>query len=1470
MNFYFNFFKEEKNEYIKMDKNTESIKTNLENFNLKIFELECQVDLKNVTETTLVIEKENKGSFFHYKTVSGTYDSYERSYNYKDVKLISEDVSSVFRINLEFKENGIVVFNTKELARKIYFKPKTENFDVDVHDAKRIHDVFELQNENDTNIRFDITLDSQSNNTTSQYRYWFDFKEVSTTPKNFESLGASIRSFSEQKLNEYFFENQTYLHIEIRDVFGNIGYKKYKILAHGNTFSLFEIFNEPISINAFDSPIKLFLDYRNATVITPVIEYVYNKTLKRIKSSKQLGEAHYRNNVLDIKLSDHFEQKISEESNKFNLFFEINNNEESASSVVTIIYDNKKPLIKLSNLDDENYMLIVDDKNHQAINGMVFDDSLFYVGSENRKCGFANVDERILIHSLYQIDEIIFANGEKPYVYKYGEYYLVEDKGGVFEIKNEGVVVPVSRYTYIRNTKITGKKHFYITLDKNKLSNYEKNIIENQGGLNIKGPLSVELHSQEFIKFSHFYIVKGIVDNSKVQSFSFGLGIDEFEYDFAKYVYDNNVSCKISKFKEISLDFTETKFIFIASSAKNEIITFNNHQKLKRMFTNIIDEISFFILSKKEDELFTTSESVTFIDQYLNTLPYEKIHLTPIVKDNQGKNIEIKSFTMTEIPNNEDKSYNISMDVPIKEGENFYTLTITDNTGLEESINFILEKNTKLIGVDIRENDMLDSEIFKKDDYIHLVNNKDLCFVKVLIFNETRKQKKSEKYLLVKNGTTVEKHRIQELNGTRFVALYLGNSHEETDYVITYDDYNEQLLKIKTRKQDGLFLKVENDFIVGNNSYHLNFEKDDFSTVSIEYTNRQNFRCELFDNYVEVQRLKNTNFIEELQITFSANDKNGNYSHVTKTVSGKFYNETIVTDYYVENAINIGGKLDEPTFDLVVKSQDVSNILYIAMYDESELNVFNRKKISYFNNDDNCFRFKKITTPITPSTIKLFFYIKGDEKLILEKEIFIEQKIYYSKDKNKALISANETREEIQINFNTSDFDDVYSKLIIYVNDEEKIAKENVSLATIASHTETLKIIDLPLEARIYAKLVDKKGMITYSKIFDFDFNIKKTNVSIAHNFNKKLLDVKNANTLVIGNFENKIIEVVAVNSYGEKSSQELRNGEQVIDIFKPGEVYKVSLNIKDRNAKRQFYQNTIQVYNKIEEILELKNRFFEKIKLNRVVSIKNNSLLNDKDLNCYLSHYIDGNYVKAYSPIFENGSIDFKITKYVGRNKLILHYNGEQMELSEFMFRTAPVNRHEIYDIKIDKNIIYSKNNNEYILSEPSDITLKTKGLSYLSIKSESVGRVIEKAVADNFTCSINKAWIPCTITGLDENKKKGYAEQIVIKKMQTNVFKFPILRNKIDTNKVVITFRLQDTQPDFKTNVFSQKIEYKRFHPYLSFADSYAMSIGNKAWLKLEKSERDNIIKNTTSGLFSEEKIKIKIKEFIGGYNE
>ncbi|MGL6098933.1 MAG: hypothetical protein ACRC0G_04840, partial [Fusobacteriaceae bacterium] len=485
MNLYFHFFNKENNEYIKVDKNTSAIKTNLDNFNLKLFELESGVDLRSVTTSTLVIEKENKGVYYHYKAVSGDYDVYEKSFNFKNVKLVNDNESEKYRMFVDFKENGIVVYNTKDFTKEVFYKPVADDFTIDVHEAKRIDDVFELQNESDKEISFTLSVDTFSQSTTLQYKWWFDYNKESNSEANFEPLGSSKKVFAQDKSVIDFFENETFLHVDLKDVFGNVRKKSFKVLAPGNTFSLFEIFNEPIIISKLDDNIKLFIDYRNCNSVRPVLEFVVDKTDKIITSDKIFGEAFYDLNAFDIKLSELFENDVLTSAQKFKLSFKLNESS-SMSKQIEIMIDNKKPIIKLSNLDEDNYLLIVDDKDKEQINGIVFDESLFFVGSESRKCGFEGVTDKIFIHSNKELTDVKFSNGESAFLYSYGGYYLCEDNRGDFELYNESVLIDKNDYEVIRHSDSLGMKHIFMILEKSELSNYELNIVKNQGGLQIK------------------------------------------------------------------------------------------------------------------------------------------------------------------------------------------------------------------------------------------------------------------------------------------------------------------------------------------------------------------------------------------------------------------------------------------------------------------------------------------------------------------------------------------------------------------------------------------------------------------------------------------------------------------------------------------------------------------------------------------------------------------------------------------------------------------------------------------------------------------------------------------------------------------------------------------------------------------------------------------------------------------------
>ncbi|MGL5719063.1 MAG: hypothetical protein ACRCX2_39040, partial [Paraclostridium sp.] len=947
----------------------------------------------------------------------------------------------------------------------------------------------------------------------------------------------------------------------------------------------------------------------------------------------------------------------------------------------------------------------------------------------------------------------------------------------------------------------------------------------------------------------------------------FSVGITDFDYDFSKYFYDANLSCKLTQYKELDMDFDSTKIVFLALKKQTEVLMFNDKKKLKTLKTHVADEVSFCTLSCKSDEYFTTSESVTFIDQVLNTLPFEKIHLKPTVVDENENEVAVENFTMTEIINVNEKSYNITFDVPIKDGENIFTMSVSDITGQEDSVSFIIEKNSKLVEFQIQETEMTDSEIFKNDNESYkLVNNRDSCFVKVLVFNETRKERKTERFIIVNNGSKTEKHRIQTKNDTRFVALYLPNTSDGNTYSLSYNDFSDELLKIETKRQNELYLKIEEEFIVGSNYYHLNYFKDEFSTVSVEYTNRQNFKCELHDEYIEITRIKNSNFMEDILLTITVNDKNGNYSHVSKMVSGRFYNETVISDYYIEKAENINGRLDEPMFDLVVKSQDFQNVQFMTVYDQAELNVYKRKKVAYYDSELEGYKFERITSPITPSSLKVNVQLKGENALVLEKELFSSEKIYYSKNKNKVLASVNKNTDSIFVELFSSESDEVFKKVEFYINDSLFLEREDVTIRVENPVVEKINIIDLPTTSVLYCKFINRKNMVSYSGLFNLDFTIKRSSNNISHNFDNKLLSVEKANWLYIDNFQESTIELVAINSIGIKKNLILKKGEQLVDLFKAGEIYKVKLVSKDKNSSRTFYQNTIQVYDKLSDLIELKNNLFEKIKYNKTVSIKNESLIESSDLNCFLSHYVNGSLIKSYPPQINGRLIEFKITKQKGINKLIFNYSNEKIEISNFNFTVEAIKTYSIHGVEIMDNALYAKGENEYILNGTADVSLKTTGVKYLKIDSKSIGRVMEKTVADNFTCRIRKAWLPCEITAYDGEKKKIDIPVVKIKVLTSNKFTYKVKPEK-QKLKTSILFKLGSSKPKIKKNSFKMKLEFYIFHKLYSFSNAFATFIGNKEWLELEKMERNNIIKKITSGSLDEVENKKIIKKYLGG---
>ncbi|MGL6100099.1 MAG: hypothetical protein ACRC0G_10820, partial [Fusobacteriaceae bacterium] len=142
----------------------------------------------------------------------------------------------------------------------------------------------------------------------------------------------------------------------------------------------------------------------------------------------------------------------------------------------------------------------------------------------------------------------------------------------------------------------------------------------------------------------------------------------------------------------------------------------------------------------------------------------------------------------------------------------------------------------------------------------------------------------------------------------------------------------------------------------------------------------------------------------------------------------------------------------------------------------------------------------------------------------------------------------------------------------------------------------------------------------------------------------------------------------------------------------------------------------------------------------------------------------------------------------------------------------------------------------------------------------------VMEKTVADNFTCRIRSSWLPCEIESFDENEEKINIPIVKLKLLTSNKF---IYKNKQNKKQEKTVMKIKITSPATKVivNSFKCKLEFYNFHMFYQYSNAVAKFCGNRKWLELEKIERNNIIKQITAGVLEENENKKIIKKFIGG---
>ncbi|MGL5711528.1 MAG: hypothetical protein ACRCX2_00795, partial [Paraclostridium sp.] len=1464
MNYYFNFFNDTKKEYFKADRNNSNIKTNLSNFNLKIYYNETGVRPDKVTDFKLVLERENNGVFYHYKKLDALLDSYEMTLNFTNCKLDSNEFSNdKFKIYLMLYENGIPVYSGENSAIFVTLKTKGDEFYIDVNNTKKIDDVFEIQNSSEVLTEIDLTIKTYDQATSNNLLYYCNISHEETIKMGtYEVLGVNEKNVKVAITPTTFLNNETYIHIAIKDIFGNVNYKKYKLLALGNNFSSFEIFSDDIIIGDLDGAIDLYIDFRNVAAITPVITYKENNTEVKEVAVEQIGTYNLEGGRLSFIPSEYFNFKsIMEYKNVAYLSFYLNGNKELETKSVALLYDDKSPVVKISNLDENNYGLTRNDSDYFKINGSFMEDNLFFIGRESKKCDFLEMQHTLIISSTKELvyAEFTTSSGvERVNLQKYGDAYVCQSLSESFLVYDDKGV-QATHDSFINDYASNGTKKLFLVFEKEKMSNYERNIIDNQGGLKLKGPASLESTGQKFIDFQRYFIIDVTFPQGKVGKFSFDVGIEGFEYSFLKHCLKNNVSSEISDIKELEIGFVSTRIVSINTTSDISVIKFNDLKVTGEYNFFKLNEISFKPLSLMENEFFSTSENVSFFDDYLNAKNYENIHTMPILRIDNNVNVDYKNFRLSKssmLTDGVDNNYGFEMDCPISDGINNFILNFQDITGKESLTSFTIEKNHKDVEFTIDKQSMKGSEIVDNNFGYTLTNNKDKSFIKIIVNNETKKQKEKERYIITKSGDKVLKHKIVNDKGVSICTFSLDNAHGGVTHSVFYETLDDKKFDLLLVKKDDLTLSVESEFISGSNNYFLEFEKDPFAKIDLDYNNKDKFICSLNDNFVEIIRINNDNFMEEIELSLKAYDHNGNFEIKTKTIKGVFYNDSILVGYEIQKNFLDNGQLIYPMFNLEIKTYSRDVIDYISYHDNYEIDVFRRKKIAIYDSEKEVYIIEGIVAPISEVALTINFHLKNND-LIIRREIFETDKIMLKTETNEFLTSCNKIDNELEFNIRSSTGKTELLELSIIANDKVVSNFENVTFENeFDNKTFKLNIDGYSNYNLFYIRFVTKRGKVIYSKMIEYNFS--RTNIKFKNFIDDDLLivDKNDAKTLNIS-FKEKTgkLKLEITNTYEITKDIEIFDGVNILEDFENG-IYNMKTFYIDSNNRKQLSKYKMQVFDKYGDHIELENRAFETIKKVCNFTIRNNSLIPNDKLSSFISLYINGNFVKNYFPKYVNGKMEFNFEKREGKVDIFYQDKYCSLKLSSFEHRESISSNPKVYNIGTVNNEMFTKDGNVIRMVEFVDLLFQTKNVDNIKIVSKKFGRISERRVSDNFRTVISKIHMPCDVYFYNKDGKKLFEEPLMITEYEKIIYSFKIKNTENPRGNKPTRLTLDLNKYVLKRNISKLNIKFKHENNHVMYNTFKSIAIMQqcKWWLELDKGRRNEIIKEINNKAYSE----------------
>lgn len=1467
MKLYFDFFNDKKEtKYICLTDINNKIDINLDKFNLTAYlDNDIGIDYNDITDFFLIIEKEINGVYILEKKITGIYNSgiveYENC-NFDDV--ISN--SANYRLYFQFNQGGIVSYNGKDKVYFVNLKTKCEEFNMEIYDSILIEDYYELQNIDIDIPKITFKMSIINNKNFNNYRYYY---KITNTELNddikvdYKILDKNELIVSEGISAASFKDDITYLHFYLKDIFDNTSYKVFKITTKQNTLTLFEILNKEISIRS-DEEFSIFYNCRNIESITPVIEIKNEQNVtKKYVSEKVIGLKDKLKNVIQFKISDYFEEKFN---NYVNLYFILNKNENNISNSIMILIDSVPPILTITNFED-NYKLITTDETVINVMGKIQDDNFFYLGNNRQKSNLKQAKHYLLLNSNNNNIYSVSFNGNKKIEFlKYSKYYITESLGEDFEIydKEDNLIDP-TEYTYINDFTKEGTKNIYILFDKRKLSQYELNIIENQNGLVVKGSelLSV-INKQFFGEIACLYYLKIEINQEIKDTFEFDVGIDEFSYSFLPKINFSNISCNLTNKKEMVTDFLYSNFIPIKSNIDLEITKFTNNKIIYKQQTITCDELTFTTIALKEDEFFSADKEVMFFDDTLNSFPFEEIYSYPKIYDKNKNEIECLNYKVSEIDTG---VYSFSFNIKLQNGLNMNTIEYSDSIGNTTTLDFIVEKNTEPVILEIDElyNKSFNKYIVSDNEY-ELTTNKKIINVKFIIKNETYKDiQDNNSYIIIKSENNYKKQKILTEENQRIVYIEFSNLNEIKEvYKAYYNNDVKENITFSIINIPTLRLNSVTNFVTGFNYYYLKFDTDNFANIKLQYDNK-NFICKLNNNIVEVTRVNNSNFLEKIEIELITSDKYNLYTPVSKKINGIFYNSSVIQDYTITGLHN--NKVINPQFDLSLKSYDADNIDYIVYYDKLEMDILKRNKYAVYDSKTQSYVINNIITPITPSYLDISIKVKNED-LIVNKRLFEEDMISLYEEKNNLVVTYVKEEDKLHIRIINKEKNNLfYNKLEIFNNGVFIKEYTNIEFSTKNNIKDYYFDIDMfEGSSKITVKLTNQFNKISFidTELINFDYYLDLK--CYINNF--EVFNVLRKNDLkieLITELSKCSYYLIAKEILGTKYKFDLSEGFNDI-VLEEGQ-YLFELYYQKNNYIKKVSTYNVEIIKDFEYI-DYSREYSKYLKIDTIIVRKEINTKFDY-LNPQILHYCNDELIEIYKPEASYDFIKFNIKKQYGLNRYFYKDKYHQFEMDSYN-KTLEYETQDfqIFAIHTDnKSLFYSETSSSIVLDSVENLYFKTKNVDEMLIKTDRIRTVIPKTLIDNVENVLFKEFIPCNL----EFYKNGVLyKTLEIKLQKDEKINIPYFSEDIKEEEqlnVQYSFKIKNNGKQFYKTTRNLYIKHSQRHFLYPYVKNIAILTNNRKFLKLSIDEQEEKIKNFSIEYFNKYKNNDinKLKEFI-----